>query len=402
MPLLPSFEPPANVDDFSSIPDQRAAWDEFISLAFDVNVTSVEVDDAVGRGKCQFYNPKTISTDAPSATDVIRWKGFPLLIAAKHPGNKRAAWAEAEAVTDTDAHGQRYSHNFRPQDEYLEWCVLKDENGKIIRVSFTCEGPEYWDALAHGYPREFDLPVAQGGLGGTRKTSAKGDKKKVLSLYQQLVSPNVRMNDLFDAHGRYNPFNRWNTTDGAVHLTHPSNSLGAEINIAARATVLRQQGGQPITDANDLIACSGYGDGGRASDPHIGDEVNKLARSGYAVTLLNPVGLYIESLETVGWVTPNGKPAAQFWRILRGVNGMALHVVFEVPASEGYTVSDITIGGQAIQFGGQIAEHINIKLTGVACRQNSFHNPSLPCPGRAPVAALMAANEAQVLKLRHR
>ena len=33
--------------------------------------------------------------------------------------------------------------------------------------------------------------------------------------------------------GTYNPYNRWNTTDGIMHLTHPANTLSAEIKLGA-------------------------------------------------------------------------------------------------------------------------------------------------------------------------
>lgn len=394
MSLLSQFEPPANLGDFNTIPEQRAAWDEFLSLSFDVNVEDVENGDAVGTGRCQFYNPKKVQTDNPISADVIRWKGFPLLINANHPGNKPAAWAEADKLKPAKASNGKIVQ-IRQQDEYLEWHVSRNTSGKITKVSFTCEGPEYWQALARGYPVEFDLPRSSGGLGGARHTNAMGDKQKLLSIYQQLVSPQIQLVELLDSNGDYNPYNKWNTTDGAVHLIQPNNTLGAEINIAARATVLRQKNGQVVTDPNVLINCSGFGQAGRASDPHIGDEVNKLARSGFAITLANPVGLYIDSLETTGWVTPNGKPAAQFWSIIRGTPGMVVHATFEVPAAEGYLVSDIKIGGIPIQFGGQIAENINMKLTGIACRQNSFHNPpQATCPAEQPQAAHFIAMHA--------
>src|SRR5262249_7618628 len=115
MPTIPQFEPPANLTDFDTIADQRAAWDEFIALSFQRNIEDVEAE--VGTGKSHFYNPKVNSTDPPVATDVIRWKGFPLVIAAKHPGNKKAAWAEAEQLQTSGG------RTFRPQDEYLEWRV---------------------------------------------------------------------------------------------------------------------------------------------------------------------------------------------------------------------------------------------------------------------------------------
>jgi hypothetical protein len=385
MTTIPQFDPPAGLTDFDGITDQRAAWDEFIALSFQRNIEDVEGD--VGGGKSQYYNAKATSTDPPVASDVIRWKGFPLAIAARHPGNKKAAWAEADQLKMSGG------MQFRPQDEYLEWFVTRNVQGKITRIVFTCEGPEYWEALAEGYPQEFALPRSQGGLGGTKQTNAQGDQQKLLALYRQHVSPDVQLSDLFDASGHYNRRNKWNTTNGAMHLSHPANTLGAEINIAAQATILRQDdNGQAITDPDKLIKCSGFGVAERASDPHIGDEVNKLARAGFAITLLNPVGLYIDSLEAVGWVTPDGTPASQFWTPVRGAPGMTVRAVFEVPATKGYAVGDIKIGGQTIGFGGQVAEHVNIKLTGIACRQGSFHNPTLSCPAVRTGAVAMTAS----------
>jgi hypothetical protein len=374
MPTITQFDSPAGLTDFDTILDQRRAWDEFIDLSFQRNIESVEAD--VGSGKSQYYNAKVTSTDPPVATDVIRWKGFPLVIAAKHPGNKKAAWTEADQLKTSGG------IQFRPQDEYLEWFVARNSQGKITRITFSCEGPEYWESMAEGYPQEFTLPLSQGGLGGTKHTNAQGDKQKLLALYQQYVSPTVQLADLLDNNGHYNRWNKWNTTNGIMHLTHPANTLGAEINIAAQATILREKNGQVITDPDALIRCSMYGVPQRASDPHIGDEVNKLARGGYALTLLNPVALYIDGApETLGWVTPDGTPASQFWTAVRGETGMTVRAVYEVPAANCYTVSDIKIGGLPIEFGGQIAEHISVKLTGIACRQGSFDNAALSCPG---------------------
>lgn len=39
------------------------------------------------------------------------------------------------------------------QDEYLEWSVIRDNEKKIISVTFTCEGPEVGDTLPHVYDK---------------------------------------------------------------------------------------------------------------------------------------------------------------------------------------------------------------------------------------------------------
>jgi hypothetical protein len=187
--------------------------------------------------------------------------------------------------------------------------------------------------------------------------------------------------------GKYNRLNKWNTSRGAMHLNQRNNTLGAEINIAAQATILRaDQNGQLITDADTLIQCAKFGQPGRASDPTIGDHVNSLARDGYSITLQNPVGLYMAGINTAGFVTPNGSDAQQYFKILRGAGGMTVRAVFEVPVSEGFSVGDITIDGQPIQFGGQIAEHITMKLTGLAFGKGQIQNPPQQCVDLAQAA----------------
>jgi hypothetical protein len=360
---LDHFDPPANVNDFDSIPNQRQAWSDTLSFWFSREVRGVE--QLIGAGKSQFYNPHVTDTTDPNSTKVISWSGFPQLIANKHLGNHKAALQEADHLVS--AGGEQ----FRPQDEYCEWFVTRDTaTQKITRVDFTCEGPGYWMAMAQGYP--------DGVPNSVKTAGATGSKDKVLELYKAFVSPQVQMSDLF-VNGKYNPLNKFNTTHGAMHLTHPANTLEAEINIAAQATVLRAQHGQTLTDQDALICCAGYGVPGRASDPTIGGNVNALARQGASITLLNPVGLYIDSLNTTGWVTPDGTPAANFFTIVRGAPGAGLRAVFQVPPAKGYTISDIKIGGQAIQFGGQIAEHILMKLTGLACRVGASHNQPKGC-----------------------
>ena len=79
----------------------------------------------------------------------------------------------------------------------------------------------------------------------------------------------------------YNPQNYWNdlTTNGTItHLIHPSNTLSAEVDIAAQSTVIRKDSsGNVITDPDQLIRCSQYGNPGRNSDPTVSDRLSKLA-----------------------------------------------------------------------------------------------------------------------------
>ena len=154
---------------------------------------------------------------------------------------------------------------YRQQDEYLEWAIRKDDaTGKIKEILFTCEGPEYWGVLSK-------------------------DKQLLLKLYQKFASQQVVLSDLLfqddtfgldletgefgNVKGKYNPYNKWNLSD-AIHLTHPANSLFAEIILAAQGSVLRGNTATPLSDAQELICCAGYGVPNRNSDPTIGAGAN--------------------------------------------------------------------------------------------------------------------------------
>jgi hypothetical protein len=233
---------------------------------------------------------------------------------------------------------------------------------------FTCENPDYWFTLWQV------------------------DPNKVLSIYQALVSPKVQLSDLYllDSNGKpvvnsltgqpaYNPLNKWNsgtvtTTDvsgGAVHLTSPPNTLGAEIYLAGAATLLRDV--SSYTPQN-MICCSKYGQPFRNSDPHIGFNANQFVKAGLTISLTDPVGLYIQEPEWDVYKTPDGTPAQNFWTVVRG-NGPSqiLHAVFAVPEDKGYTVSDITINGIGIQWAGQIVQTFQIQLSATG-----FSGASLP------------------------
>jgi hypothetical protein len=245
------------------------------------------------------------------------------------------------------------------QDEYCEWSVTRDPaSNKITSVMFTCENPDYWFTLWQV------------------------DPEKVLQIYQATISPSVQLADLYllDSSGKpainpltglpaYNPLNKWNSgtvtnpgvSGGAMHLTSPPNTLGAEVYLAAAATLLRNVSSY---NAQSMICCSKYGQPFRNSDPHIGFNANQLAKAGMTLSLTDPVGLYIQQPDWGPYQTPDGTPAGNFWNVTRGQGpNQILHAVFAVPANLGYTVSDIKINGQPINWAGQIAQTFVMQLS---------------------------------------
>ena len=165
--------------------------------------------------------------------------------------------------------------------------------------------------------------------------------------------------------GAYNKNNAWNTTKGMVHLTvdQLANTLGAALGLA-RGSAAMGTGGAHYRDNYELQQDTSQAP--TNADPRVTMDANTLVRKNLSVTARDPVGLYIAGWDDTGWTKPDGKPVGNYWRIVRGVPGAALRVEYEVPASEGFVVGDIRIGGCLIEFGGQIAEQLTVTIVGIA------------------------------------
>jgi hypothetical protein len=281
-------------------------------------------------------------TDTPAAAKPapVGWPAFPATLL-------RGATAERERWTRADDRDR--------QDEYCEWSVERDADGKVTRVTFSTEVPELWEHVA-----------AQ-------------DLDRLLALYHEFVDDRARVDDLIQG-GRYVRKNKWNrSVDGRLaHLIQGSNTLEAAIRLAAEATVLRVDSqGQPVTDQQILVRCAGLGNEFRNSDPRIAAAVNNAASTGAEITLQDPVGLYLHGLRTSGMVTPEKGPdrtdPAEFWTIERGEPNHAVRASFAVPPELGFKVGDIQLDGRPIEFGAQLADRVTVRITAVV--KPSAHEP---------------------------
>lgn len=383
MGLIERFNPPAFLPDFDRVPGLADEWSEFLSGRFDLAIHD-QCDAAFrqhreDRAKAQFFNPLKYRPQGKIFEQAVVWNAFPKALGrlGRQFGSKRAMLM-ADKTLLTPPHLR-----YRPGFEYCEWQVMRDPaSKKIQKITFTSEPPEYWRAL----------------FGGTIQNSVfHGDPKVVLDLYHELVSDKVKIEDLMAKHdidgnfptikkGDYNPFNKWNTTQGIVHLTVPANSILAEINLAAAATILRKDSrNRLLVQAEELICCAGYGNPNNNSDPTIGATVNALARLGAKVTLGDPVGVYMDHIDLAGWTAPNHEEVENFVRFTRGERGMFTRLEIEVPPRRKFRVGDLRIGGVPIFHGGQVAECIAVKLVGIAAELDSMHNPALRCAGRCYV-----------------
>ncbi|MFB7666489.1 hypothetical protein ACFC1R_21475 [Kitasatospora sp. NPDC056138] len=361
MSTINSYDPPGRLTDLDET--GLKAWNVFITNSIDQAVKGPDAGQALNDSpRSQFYDLTRTDTAADATEAPVTWTAFPRRIKVHSIGDNQR-WQRADASRDV-------------QDEYCEWSITRDPaSGKITQVMFTCEGPEYWDLLAQSSPAT------------------------VLQLYRTHISPNVQQSDLFGIDGSYQRRNRWNdsTTHGAMHLIQAANTLGAEIELAAAATIVRVIDGRELTADQELIQCGKYGEPERNSDPHIGGAVNAIARQKADIALTNPVGLYFDDLRTDGWAAPDGSDPKSYWTYRRGNATHPVRAVYEVPADRNFTVGDITINGTPIQYGAQIADFITIRLTAVACRfGQSTSQPQTACvqfppPPAGPAAPALAA-----------
>lgn len=118
MSPLTQFSSPAYLTDFT--PENAKLWStDYVSK----HVTRESENPQVS----QFYNEVTSSwTETPARAD-ITWVAFPNSVRVRE-GSDARRWRRAD---------ERHE-----QDEYCEWSVQRNENGKIVRVVFTAEGPE--------------------------------------------------------------------------------------------------------------------------------------------------------------------------------------------------------------------------------------------------------------------
>jgi hypothetical protein len=323
MPLA-RFDTPGSLRDAPTGSAFYTAWHNL--------VTGLMTATAGTGGVGEFYNPTTKDVDLVGERALV-WMGFPRRVMVQQQRDNRH---EAFRLADEFTIGDR-----RRQEEYLEWRADKTA-GKITKVTFTTEVPEYWTTLFQNEPNI------------------------VVNLYRQLTgNSSIVQADLVSGSGAYNKNNVWNTTKGMVHLTvdQLANTLGAALGLATGSASIGT-GGAHYRDNYELQ--QGTSQAPTSADPRVTMDGNTLVRKNLSVTMRDPVGLYIAGWDDTGWTKPDGKPVGNYWRIVRGALGAALRVEYEVPASEGFVVGDIRIGGRPIEFGGQIAEHLTVTIVGIA------------------------------------
>jgi hypothetical protein len=318
MPLVARFDTPGSLRD---APPGSAFYDNWHR-----RVARLLKDRTPGNGG-EFVDPSVVGLN-PVCEPTYAWTGFPRPhLVVNHRDDREAAFAAGE--------------DRLAQHEYLEWHVARDARGRINKVTFTTETPEYWEALAETEP---DILLAR---------------------YRELVSPDVQPADLFQG-GRYVRDNVWNHARGIVHYVMKINGIAplinAEQDTPIRGRVADNYDAMPLAFANGTPLYT-------AADARFSLDIGVLQRQGLSLTVREPLGLYMIEADDTGFTKPDGTPVGDYWRVVRGRPGAVLRLVYEVPASEGFVVGDIRIGGRPIRYGGQLAEQITVMAGGLAGRR---------------------------------
>ncbi|MDP9423738.1 MAG: hypothetical protein M3Q19_13070 [Pseudomonadota bacterium] len=405
-----TFDAPAGLQDF---PDP-AIWHDLMAAEADgiirglvysiIGKNPSEEEIAQYRDEVGYADPT--QTELPAAAETVAvqaWNAFPRAV------KRQAPWNEFDPdPIDSDGSYRAVEHlgdeDHRPgifvdskqgilslpvrdrQDEYLEWAVQRNPDGRITKVTFVAEGYDYFSAL-------FDA-----------------DEQKCVELYRELTGVGtITADDIRARYGVYrqydegggeqvarpgglNPRNQFNINPGIVHLSHRANSLGAEVNLAGVSALARKKGdGSTLDGANpeQLLCCNRGGEPNRNSDPLISAQAYAQILEHYRYTLANPVGLYIADIAD-GLLLPDNKTRVprDWWTVIRGHDlwsggsSRVLRLELEVPASENLTVSDLLVGGNPVIFAGQIAELLSVHLFITRWkRSNDSIGPIVRCLG---------------------
>lgn len=423
---LVRFTTPACNDDFADDPasSEKLAelWSQNVNGFTNQAIAGNPWNATYASQQTGYYNPLLVQIPAGSGAVDVAWVAFPnrliqYLGQQQSPANPyNLPQSQLNALADSgelakypipsnrcpqaDWSGSTQPYGpYGPRgwlDEYCEFSVVRDSNNKITRIDFTCENPEYYQTLWRVSPER----VAQV-FQDTLNAGVPANQQVTVTVEDlQLVDPTTGQPVIDPQTGlpAYNPLNRWNSgtiavrtgdpsqfTGGAMHLTATPNTLQTEIGLGAGATVQRSAGN---TDPQALICCGQYGQNYRNSDPHIGQTINLAVGAGFNISLADPPGLYIQMPSFAQMELPNdpklpaGAKPADCWQIIRGFERLTdpitkapfpgsfiLHAAFQLPqawidAGVSFTVGDIKVAGQPIEYGSQVQATLEVALFG--------------------------------------
>lgn len=438
------FTPPGFVNDFDEGQDPeklRQAWHDYVQRVVD---SRVNAKYASGNPRFpRFYNP--LEQQASTSTQVtIVWDGFPRKISAwmnldpiSDPEDWEHAFRSAEPLEEwvmcylaqyrqisrvspsrlpqgvanafVDSINQTvdlstlFTLKARLHDEYLEWHTHRDpDTNRVTKLSFTAEPPEYWEIIGNNDPALLETLYKRYISDDVTLEELLWPEDVALPVIDLITDPATGQRRLGHAgwttarnfrKGQYNQFNKWNTTHGAMHLIQRANTLGAEINLAADATLAYQvradihANPEQSKDRFKLAACAQYGGINRNSDPRIGWDINTAVEAGNALSISDPMGLYIGAVQLEGLRDPQGNvlQKSDVYHPVRGDDDEQTPRIlrFEITPPDGaeYGLEECTLGDYKLANGGPVAQATSINIHGEIV-PSSAANPAYRCDGK--------------------
>lgn len=179
------FDAPGGLKDFRDPRDWHAAMAQeardiiviLVAAALGKSTDEVTAQDIENeRDKLAYADP--VASPPPAAAETVpiqAWRGFPRAVLRRAPwkeyppidgdadGNYRAVEhlgdEDHPAGVFIDRHGNILHLPVRDrQDEYLEWAATRNNDGKIVKLTFVAEGYDYFSTLfQHDEGRALEL-----------------------------------------------------------------------------------------------------------------------------------------------------------------------------------------------------------------------------------------------------
>ncbi len=236
------------------------------------------------------------------------------------------------------------SNRFKFQDEYVEWRV-ESTGGKISRITFTTEFPDYYAAFAE-IGEEALISAVKDALPGAQPTRAELFGP---NFNPGAATPEQRIMAFSNSLLR----NGWNNgAKGILVLSHPSNTLPALFSLVANCAVLISADGADAICAEANGACVP----GRNSDPFVCEATQNAARAGNVLSLSDPPGVQIRRLRGIWKISGNQVDINDetqnrgVWQISRNGRRAVLDVGRE----------KLTLGDDPIVSGAQVATTLEV------------------------------------------
>ncbi len=203
-----------------------------------------------------------LSGGQAAGSRTVDWRAFPL----------------TSGTTDKNIDVNR----LRFQDEYVEW-LAETAAGKLVKVTFTTEFPEYFEAFAAA-----GLPALTAAIQDVMPGAAPTTAELFGPGFNAAAETPQARSQTFLSRLAQNPWN--NGQKGILCLTQRANTLGALFNLLTECGVPRA-GGAPQDTCSHVGGACGVG---RSSDPAVNQGIWAVSRNGRRGVLSIPAGLDLD------------------------------------------------------------------------------------------------------------